>query len=275
MKYGRVSSMSAVSRVEPKIVRGVVFERIVSLCLAAWNVDDWPVVPGLVEKMRKTGPQSPHVRVKNKIAGGLGILSEINQKTFVFSHFFFQVGCSIPPCLGLKKMKWGVDFFVCFLVPSVVRFWIYGFVRLFVFRLVDWWIIGLLDSGFRRFWCILMDCCIGSSIVLCLSILIGWWSFLVYRFWLVDGWNTDWWIDWLGCLRFTKFRWVEKHVNIIMKPTNYPTQGQPNPRKNGLQVAFGPLFPTEECFLVGWDWFYMETNYKKPNPTKLSANTLM
>ena len=50
----------------------------------------------------------------------------------------------------------------------------------------------------------------------------------------------------LGCLRFTKFCWVGKHVNIIMKPTNIImkptniimkptnslTQGQPNPKKN-------------------------------------------
>ena len=38
------------------------------------------------------------------------------------------------------------------------------------------------------------------------------------------------------------------HINIIMKPTNPPTQGQPNPRKIGLKVAFGPLFPTEINF---------------------------
>ena len=34
----------------------------------------------------------------------------------------------------------------------------------------------------------------------------------------------------LGCLRFTKFCWVGKHVHIIMKPTNSPTPGQPHPR---------------------------------------------
>ena len=34
-----------------------------------------------------------------------------------------------------------------------------------------------------------------------------------------------------GCLRFTEFCWDEKHVNIIVKSTNSPTQGQPNPRK--------------------------------------------
>ena len=35
----------------------------------------------------------------------------------------------------------------------------------------------------------------------------------------------------VGCLRYTKFCWVGKNINIFMKPTNAPTQGQPNPRK--------------------------------------------
>ena len=34
-----------------------------------------------------------------------------------------------------------------------------------------------------------------------------------------------------GCKRFTKFSWVGKHVYIIMKPTNSPTQDQPNSSK--------------------------------------------
>ena len=50
------------------------------------------------------------------------------------------------------------------------------------------------------------------------------------------------------CLRFTKLCWVGKHVNISMKPTNSPTQGQSNPRKNRSRVAFGPLFPTANTF---------------------------
>ena len=41
---------------------------------------------------------------------------------------------------------------------------------------------------------------------------------------------------------------VGKHINITMKPTNSPTQGQPNPRKNRLKVAFGTLFPTANNF---------------------------
>ena len=31
---------------------------------------------------------------------------------------------------------------------------------------------------------------------------------------------------------------LDNNMNIIMKPTNSPTQGQPNPRKNRLKVAF-------------------------------------
>ena len=52
----------------------------------------------------------------------------------------------------------------------------------------------------------------------------------------------------VGYLRFTNFCWVGKHVNILMKPTNFPTQGQPNPIQNMLTVAFGPLFPTANNF---------------------------
>ena len=77
-----------------------------------------------------------------------------------------------------------------------------------------------------------------------------------------------------GCLRFTKFCWVGKHANIIMKPMNSPTQGQPNPRKIRLKVAFGPLFPTRDIFWwVGID-FISETDCEKPNPTTFSANTV-
>ena len=37
---------------------------------------------------------------------------------------------------------------------------------------------------------------------------------------------------------------IIKHINIIIKPTNAPTQGHPNPRQNRLKVAFGPFFAT-------------------------------
>ena len=64
-------------------------------------------------------------------------------------------------------------------------------------------------------------------------------------------------------------------ICIIMKPTNSPTQGQPNPRKNRLRVAFRPFFPTTSNFLGVGIGFIQETDYNKPNPTKLSANTLI
>ena len=85
---------------------------------------------------------------------------------------------------------------------------------------------------------------------------------------------------------------IHIQVNIVMKPTNSPTQGQPNPTsvqfadnlplipsncpKNGSVVprVIGPLFPTADNFSrVGIGVIY-ETAYKKPNPTKFSANTL-
>ena len=60
-----------------------------------------------------------------------------------------------------------------------------------------------------------------------------------------------------------------------MKPTNSPTQGQPNPRRKRFKVALGPLFPTASNFSwVGTD-FISETDWKKPNLTKFSANTLI
>ena len=60
-----------------------------------------------------------------------------------------------------------------------------------------------------------------------------------------------------------------------MKPTNSPTQGQPNTRKKRFKVASGPLFPTAINFSwVGKD-FTQGTDYKITNPTNTSANTIM
>ena len=42
--------------------------------------------------------------------------------------------------------------------------------------------------------------------------------------------------------------WAGKHKNILMEPTNSPTQGQPNPTTIRLKVAIGPLFPTANDF---------------------------
>ena len=63
-----------------------------------------------------------------------------------------------------------------------------------------------------------------------------------------------------------------------MKPTNSPTQGQqPNPRKIRLKAAFGPLFfsPTAKDFSWVKIGFMQQTDYKTPNPTNFSANTLL
>ena len=80
----------------------------------------------------------------------------------------------------------------------------------------------------------------------------------------------------IGCLRYSKFCWVGKHINIVMKPSNSPTQGHnPTQEKIGQKVAFGPLFPTAYNFSWVGIGFIQETDYKKPNPTKFSANTLI
>ena len=55
-----------------------------------------------------------------------------------------------------------------------------------------------------------------------------------------------------GCLRHTRLRWVGNNINILMKPANSSTQGQPNPRKIRLKVAFTcaifPFFPQQNIF---------------------------
>ena len=63
-----------------------------------------------------------------------------------------------------------------------------------------------------------------------------------------------------------------------MKLSNSPSQGQPNPRKAGLKVAFGPLlwhfghfFPQPNIFSWVRIGFIEVTEYKKPNPTEFSA----
>ena len=54
-----------------------------------------------------------------------------------------------------------------------------------------------------------------------------------------------------------------------MKPTNSPTPGQPNPRKNRLKVAFGPLFPTANTLSwVGID-FYVGNRLQEIQPNQI------
>ena len=79
----------------------------------------------------------------------------------------------------------------------------------------------------------------------------------------------------VGCLRFTEFSWVGKHVNIIMKPTNCPTQGQPNPRKNWLKVAIGPLFPTANNFSWVGICFYVGNRLRDTQPNQNSPHSIL
>ena len=77
-------------------------------------------------------------------------------------------------------------------------------------------------------------------------------------------------------MRFTELCWVGKQIHIVMKPTNSPTKGQPNPIKNSCEKChLGHFFPQQKKKIVGWDCFYTQTDNKKRNPSKFSANTLI
>ena len=73
----------------------------------------------------------------------------------------------------------------------------------------------------------------------------------------------------IACMRFTKLCWVEKHINVIMKPTNSPTQRQPNPRNIWLKVAFGPRFPTTNNF--SWVGVGLCRKQTTKNPTQSNS----
>ena len=64
-------------------------------------------------------------------------------------------------------------------------------------------------------------------------------------------------------------------VNISMKPTNSPSQGQRNPRKtrfpSGIWASF---FAQQFCFRGLGLVLYQEAD-KKPNPTEIPSNTLL
>ena len=56
----------------------------------------------------------------------------------------------------------------------------------------------------------------------------------------------------VGCLQYTYLSWVGNiHVNIIMKPTNSRSEGQPNPRNIRLNLTIGPLFPPQQIVFRG------------------------
>ena len=65
---------------------------------------------------------------------------------------------------------------------------------------------------------------------------------------------------------------IHSKVNIIMKPTNSPTQGQPNPRKTGSKVEFGShFFSPQQIIFRGLGLIsYRNHTTRKPNPTKFS-----
>ena len=87
--------------------------------------------------------------------------------------------------------------------------------------------------------------------------------------------------------------WQPQSVDIRVFATNqillgwktckyyYETDELPNPRptqppKKLVESGTWATFSHSKYFFVGWDWSYIgNTDYKKPNPTKLSANTLL
>ena len=84
----------------------------------------------------------------------------------------------------------------------------------------------------------------------------------------------------IGCLQYTKFCWAGKHVNIIMKPTNSQTRGQPNPRKIRLKRGIWATFSHSTNILswvgIGFILLCRRQDYKKPNPNEIirkHANT--
>ena len=54
-------------------------------------------------------------------------------------------------------------------------------------------------------------------------------------------------------MRFTKLCWVGDHVDIIMKPTNSPTQGQPNPRKYEVKGGLWATFSRQQTVFRGFE----------------------
>ena len=80
----------------------------------------------------------------------------------------------------------------------------------------------------------------------------------------------------LRFLRFTKFCWVGEHINMIMKPTNSPTQGQPKPTKNRFESGIlGHFFPQQMVFHgLGLVLCRKQTTRNLAQP-KFSPNTLL
>ena len=60
-----------------------------------------------------------------------------------------------------------------------------------------------------------------------------------------------------------------------MKPTNSPTQGQPNPRKNRLKSGSWATFSQSKYFYVGWDWFCKYWKQTTRNLTQANALILL
>ena len=72
----------------------------------------------------------------------------------------------------------------------------------------------------------------------------------------------------LGCRRLAESRWVGKHRNIFITPTNSPTQGQPNPTRwsRGRQPLKGRTdfsLRLHYCVPIYKDSLYINRYYKR------------
>ena len=55
---------------------------------------------------------------------------------------------------------------------------------------------------------------------------------------------------------------------LVWKPTNPPTQGQPNPRRNRLKSGIRATFSHSKYFFLGWDWFYTRNRLQETQPNR-------
>ena len=72
----------------------------------------------------------------------------------------------------------------------------------------------------------------------------------------------------------TKLRWVGKHTKYYHETDELPNSSQPNPRKKWLKKRrLGHVFPKLIIFRDLGLGFIWDTEYKRPKPAKILANT--
>ena len=77
-----------------------------------------------------------------------------------------------------------------------------------------------------------------------------------------------------GVFRFT-YVGLENISILLWNRRNSPTQGQLNPRKIRLKVAFWVTFSHSKYFFVGWDWFYIGNRLQETQPNQILRKHLL